>query len=454
MRGIITSIPFALLTVVCWGAYGPSLHHGKGGMDNNSWAQLLCVGLAYFLIAVVVPIYVLKSKGEQGEWNSRGVKWGLCAGACGALGALGIITALTNGGKPVYVMPIVFGCAPVVNTLVSIWMGKLFDRITPGFYLGIILVALGAAGVMNFKPDAAETPPPTQTLQQQDPITAVSYKAETDPPTAAEDAAEDEEKATNFLLIIGGILMTVLCWGTYGSLLHKSQHLMQGSRLRPFLCVGIAYFILAVIIPIAIMSKTGFPDTTLTTFSGWSFSMLAGVFGAVGALGIILSFTFGGKPVFVMPLVFGGAPIINTFISIMEMDSVGDISPLFYGSLTTVIIGAIVTLVTAPKPGKSGPPKQDSSDPPLWEENSGDFGSTPDPDDEYEPAQDDSGDDEVTIEAEESDSEASDDQDDTLREEAYDSEDDDLQIAEERDTPDEIPEPEEADSSEDTDEVD
>ena len=115
------------------------------------------------------------------------------------------------------------------------------------------------------------------------------------------------------------------------------------------------------------MSKTGFPDTTLTTFWGWSFSMLAGVFGAVGALGIILSFTFGGKPVFVMPLVFGGAPIINTFISIMEMDSVGDISPLFYGSLTTVIIGAIVTLVTAPKPGKSGPPKQDSSDPPLWE---------------------------------------------------------------------------------------
>ena len=333
MRGILTSIPFALITVICWGSYAPVLHHadavdkltGKAGMDGNAWAQLLCVGLAYFVITVIVPIYILRTKGEQGAFSTRGVRWGLGAGACGALGALGIITALTNGGSPVYVMPIVFGCAPVVNTFVSIWMGKLFDKMTPGFYLGIILVALGAAGVFAFKPVSA---------------------------TAVARASAD----ANLLLIVIGISLTVLCWGAYGSLLHKSQHYMEGSRLRPLLCVGLAYFAIAVIIPILIMSgsENGFPNET--TLGGWSFSMLAGVFGAIGAFGIILSFTFGGKPVFVMPLVFGGAPIINTIISVMEMEVVGEVPSMFYGSLTTVIIGAIVTLVNAPKPSKPAAP--------------------------------------------------------------------------------------------------
>jgi hypothetical protein len=200
-------------------------------------------------------------------------------------------------------------------------MGKLFDKMTPGFFLGILLVALGAAGVFAFKPVSA---------------------------TAVAKASGD----SNLVLIVIGISLTVLCWGAYGSLLHKSQHHMENSRLRPLLCVGIAYFAIAVIIPILIMSvsESGFPKEP--TFVGWSFSMLAGVFGAVGAFGIILSFTFGGKPVFVMPLVFGGAPIINTIISVLEMEAVGEVSSMFYGSLTTVIIGAIVTLVTAPKPDK------------------------------------------------------------------------------------------------------
>ncbi len=360
MRGILTSIPFALITVVCWGSYGPVLHHGEEGMGGNAWAQLLCVGLAYFVITVIVPIYILNTTGEQGAFSTKGVRWGLGAGACGALGALGIITALTNGGSPIYVMPIVFGCAPVVNTFVSIWMGKLFDRMTPGFFLGILLVALGAVGVFAFKPQA-DPAPSADIVAPHSAITQVSF-SDADADGDGPNSTQTPSKATrNIFLIVGGICLTVLCWGAYGSLLHKSQHHMENSRLRPLLCVGIAYFAIAVIIPILIMSvsENGFPKGT--TLGGWSFSMLAGVFGAVGAFGIILSFTFGGKPVFVMPLVFGGAPIINTIISVLEMEAVGEVSSLFYGSLTTVIIGAIVTLVTAPKPGS---PPVDALDPP------------------------------------------------------------------------------------------
>ena len=381
MRGIIASLPFALLTVLCWGSYGPVLHHGKEGMSNNSWMQLLCVGISYFVVAVVVPMYVLKTKGEQGKWSASGVKWGLAAGSLGAFGALGIITALTSGGSPSYVMPIVFGCAPVVNTIVSMYMTKLFKEMTPGFYLGIILVALGACGVFAFKPKSADT---SQSQIQAD-IKTVVYQEEA---TSATDPVDDKatsqvvsakpetadaseptvapKKETNLLLIVGGICLTVLSWGAYGSVLHKSQHLMSGSRLRPLLCVGIAYFVLAVIIPLLIMytSESGFPETT--KFSGWFYSLLAGICGSVGALGIILSFTFGGKPVFVMPLVFGGAPIINTIISVLEMEQIGDVNPLFFASLTIVIIGAIVTLVTAPKPSKK--PKAEEDEKPLWDQ--------------------------------------------------------------------------------------
>ncbi len=34
---------------------------------------------------------------------------------------------------PVYVMPLVFGFAPIVNTLVTAWMSKTFDQISPIF---------------------------------------------------------------------------------------------------------------------------------------------------------------------------------------------------------------------------------------------------------------------------------------------------------------------------------
>ncbi len=78
----------------------------------------------------------------------RGTTYSIVAGSVGALGALGIILALVFKGSPVYVMPIVFGFAPVVNTLVTAWMGKTLGNIRPVFVSGIIAAALGAVGVL------------------------------------------------------------------------------------------------------------------------------------------------------------------------------------------------------------------------------------------------------------------------------------------------------------------
>lgn len=142
---------------------------------------------------------------------------------------------------------------------------------------------------------------------------------------------------------------------------------MSGSRLRPFFCVGLAYFLIAVIVPIVLLgSRTESLDWGLAGAFG---SMMAGACGAVGALGIILSFTYGGKPVFVMPLVFGGAPIVNTMIGIVEKGTGDGVGTMFIVSLTIVILGAITTLVCAPKPSPKGPPEDkpddDDSDKPL-----------------------------------------------------------------------------------------
>jgi len=349
MRAILKSLPFAGITVLAWGSYGPTIHAGEAGLGSSKWAAFLCVGLAYFIIAVIIPFVWLKSKGESGHWTKDGFIWGLGAGTCGALGALGIITAISSGGSPSYVMPIVFGGAPVVNTLVSMWMGKLFGQATNGFYLGIILVGLGTVGVFYNKPQKADTGADKVAAEQKDTQAEEGSEA-----TLADKAAD---AAGTLGMIVGGICLTVLCWGSYGSVLHKSQAKMAGSRLRPLFCVGLAYFLIAVLVPILIINSS---DTEIAwTTSGITWSIIAGSCGAVGALGIILSFTFGGRPSFIMPIVFGGAPIINTLIFV-NTNNTDPVNTMFIVSLTVVILGAITTLVCAPKPGKPAHPPVDA----------------------------------------------------------------------------------------------
>ena len=360
MRAIIKSLPFAGITVLAWGSYGPTIHAGEAGLGSSKWAAFLCVGLAYFIIAVIIPLVWLKSKGEGGHWTKDGFIWGLGAGTCGALGALGIITAISSGGSPSYVMPIVFGGAPVVNTLVSMWMGKLFGQATNGFYLGIILVGLGTVGVFYNRPEKVDS--------GVDKAAVAAKEAQTEEETNTTLA----DKAGALGMIIGGICLTVLCWGSYGSVLHKSQAKMAGSRLRPLLCVGLAYFLIAVLVPIFIINSS---ETVVEwTNAGVTWSIIAGSCGAVGALGIILSFTFGGRPSFVMPIVFGGAPIINTLIFV-NTNNTEPVNTMFIVSLTVVILGAITTLVCAPKPGKPAQPPVDAD--PVTDEEASEVNESP-----------------------------------------------------------------------------
>ena len=111
MRSLLLILGFVVLTFICWGTYGVLMHEGQIHMSGSSLRPFICVGFAYFAIAVVAPLALLSVTGEQGHWTVQGVFWSFLSGAVGAIGALGIILAFKLRGLPVYVMPLVFGCA-------------------------------------------------------------------------------------------------------------------------------------------------------------------------------------------------------------------------------------------------------------------------------------------------------------------------------------------------------
>jgi hypothetical protein len=144
---------FVAGAVLSWGVYGALLHQGQQQLGNPLKA-LLCVGVAYFLIGVIVPTVALSAQGGMSGFNSGGLIMATVAGALGALGAACIIWAFKTGGLPVYVMPLVFGGAPIVNVLFTMVMHPPKSSINPMLYVGFLLASLGAGMVLYFRPTA------------------------------------------------------------------------------------------------------------------------------------------------------------------------------------------------------------------------------------------------------------------------------------------------------------
>jgi len=142
---------FVIGAVLSWGVYGVVLHRGQVLLGNPLRA-LLCVGLAYMAIGVIVPVAALQSQGELRGFNSPGVLLATLAGAFGAIGAVCIIWAFRSGGLPVYVMPLVFGGAPLVNVLVSTILHPPRSAPNPLLYVGCVLLAAGAGMVLRYRP--------------------------------------------------------------------------------------------------------------------------------------------------------------------------------------------------------------------------------------------------------------------------------------------------------------
>lgn len=144
---------FVAGAVLAWGAYGALLHQGQMQLGNPLKA-LLCVGIAYFLIGIIVPVVGLGAQGGLSGFNTTGLITATFAGALGAAGAACIIWAFRAGGLPVYVMPLVFGGAPIVNVLLTMAMHPPKSPINPLLYLGFVLASVGAGMVLYYRPTA------------------------------------------------------------------------------------------------------------------------------------------------------------------------------------------------------------------------------------------------------------------------------------------------------------
>src|SRR5262245_13848482 len=319
MRAMLAVVGSIALAVASWGSYIPVLHKGQLAMQGSRLRPFICVGLAYFAIAVIVPLVMLFARGEKGSWTAKGLIYSLAGGTLGALGALGVILAQNAVNNPLFVIPLIFGGAPVVNTFVTMYINKNYKEVGPLFLAGLILVISGAVTVLVFKPS----------------------------PGSADVGFWEMLSSSGKAL--AWVAFTALCWGTYGPILHKGQAAMSGSRLRPFLCVGVAYVVVAVAIPFVLLGA-GAETTGDWSAAGISYSLAGGAAGALGALGIILAFNFGGRPVYVMPLVFGGVPVVGTIIGLVMAGGQTTPSPYFFAGLIVVVVGAVTVLVFAPKP--------------------------------------------------------------------------------------------------------
>jgi len=158
-------IAFSFATVLAWGLYGVLLHQGQLGMQDPANGRLkafLFVGVAYVLVAVLAPIFLLLAAKAAWTFPVRGLVLSTLAGVAGALGALFVLLAFGAKGNPAVVMSIVFAGAPVVNAVVAMLVHPPaggWSSVRPQFVAGILLAALGGLLVMRYRPLPAPPAP-------------------------------------------------------------------------------------------------------------------------------------------------------------------------------------------------------------------------------------------------------------------------------------------------------
>lgn len=219
---------YVILAGLAWGTYVPLIFFGGSLLSpldprgnpvgvGGRLASILCVGIAYFVLAVVIPVALMALRDDaKAEWKSTGLVFSALAGVMGAVGAICVIfaskaatdtargefndevTAMTakieaepdaakkaeltgeldefkKGQKKylasyrIYIAPLIFCLAPLINTLLSlVWHPSAdgwneFHLEIPSWHLpvGILLVAAGTFLVLYSK-EAAEANKPAK----------------------------------------------------------------------------------------------------------------------------------------------------------------------------------------------------------------------------------------------------------------------------------------------------
>jgi drug/metabolite transporter (DMT)-like permease len=152
-------------------------------------------------------------------------------------------------------------------------------------------------------------------------------------------------------------LLTVACWGVYGVFLHNGQMAMGdplNGRYKAFLWVGIAYFLIAVLAPLALLLARG--ASWSMPSAGLTWSLVAGAVGAVGAFGVLLAFGAKGHPAVVMSIIFAGAPIVNAVVGMLMHPPAGGWSAIRWQFVAGIILAAVGGMLVSLYRPLSAPP--------------------------------------------------------------------------------------------------
>ncbi|MCE9565384.1 MAG: hypothetical protein K8U57_25455 [Planctomycetes bacterium] len=208
---------YVILAGLAWGTYVPIIFYGgtelttRPGTIGGRLASILCVGGAYFVMGVVIPVVLMSLREDaRPDWKTNGLIFSGLAGIAGAVGAICVIFAskaavdnargefetheaalvaqMDSEAAPdrkealaaelaefrsqkgkylasyrILIAPLIFSLAPLINTILSlIWHPKPGDPFHFGFDMpswhlpvGIVLVAAGTFLVLYSK-EAAE----------------------------------------------------------------------------------------------------------------------------------------------------------------------------------------------------------------------------------------------------------------------------------------------------------
>ncbi len=305
---------FPFLAMLCWGTYGPILGRAGVLLGGSTALVLALIGIGYFLEGVVGGGLLLKSGliPDKGSWTRDGFLKGFHAGLLGVGGNLALIVALKLYHRPEVVMPLLFGGVQLGNTVFTCLHLKSPPK--RGFALGVLLLVAGVVMTLWYRP--------------------------------AEHHADEQ---LNWWFLPAVALVWVF-WGKYGVQVHKAIDGFGKSGMRAMISLSAAYSAVAVLALVALAAGLE-PQATFDR-GGLGQGLVAGLITTLGAWGIVFGNRYvKGGPSVVMPLVFAGAPVVNSFY-VMAAGGADwtAIDVRFWVGILVIIVGGYLVLTNKPDP--------------------------------------------------------------------------------------------------------
>lgn len=309
---------FPVLAMLCWGTYGPILGGATALLGGSTALALALIGLGYAIEGVIGGAVLLKSGlvTDNGMWTRDGFVKGFNAGLLGAGGNLALILALSFYHRPEVVMPLLFGGVQLGNTVFTCLHLKSPPK--RGFAVGVLLLIAGV-------------------------VTALWYRP-------AEHHVEEE---MNWWFLPCVMLVWVF-WGKYGLQVHTSIDAFKKSGMRAMISLSSAYVVVA-LVALAFVGL-GFDPNASFNSEGFNRGLIAGLITTLGAWGIVFGNRYvKGGPSIVMPLVFGGAPVVNSFyVMATSGTSWLAVDIRFWLGIVIIMVGGYLVLTNKPTPRPAG----------------------------------------------------------------------------------------------------